>query len=103
VIINKYQKIRAREAAEARQAKLAEQDEKRLKRALKLVVTSNLPSPAREIAALEKYLSDLQALRADMVRKYGEARELVRIDVEMSKTVKQITDIKISQIKPERV
>jgi len=94
--VNKYTRQRIEQQRAA-------QDKKRLKRALSSVKMVGAPSPAREILALEKYHGDLLALRAEMVRKYGEARELWRIDVEMRRTLEQITRLRISQVEPERV
>lgn len=97
--MNKYTRTRL----ERRERELSKQDEQRLKRALKAASLPVGASPRQEQAALEKYISGLRRLRAEMVSKYGNVRELRRIDIEISKAVEQIAKLRIYELKPESV
>jgi len=97
--ITRYTKLRAQKAAEAARRERQEQDERRLKRALRAVKFTGVANDSQKIAALERYLASLQDLRAYMVSKYGEARELWRIDIEMKRTLEQITRLQITSNK----
>lgn len=78
-------------------------DELRLKAALKAINITGVatPSPQQEIAALEKYLYNLEKLRAELRGKYGAVRELWRLDNERKRTIEQIARIRLAMIKPE--
>lgn len=62
-------------------------------------------SPAREIAILEKYVEDLQQVKADLTAKYpGYAGKPVgMIDVYIRRAVDHIADVRIGQVRPKGV
>lgn len=77
----------------------------RIDRATKYVGKLSLnASPAQEIEVLERYVDGLRTLAKDLKIDYG-IEELSdaswRVEIEITKAVAQITDIKINALKPE--
>jgi hypothetical protein len=82
-----------------KQAEQLEQDhQERLEKACKRlnVAFDNNITPVKQLAVLELYYINLQELKLELTSKYGDTRELSRIDTETRDTIEQICKIKVS-------
>lgn len=98
--MNKYTRKLQERAKQERQRALSREDEQRLKLALKAASLPLGASPRQEQAALEKYIASLRKLKAELVAKYGNVRELIRIDIEIGNALEQIARVRITELKP---
>lgn len=87
-----------------KQKKQAEQEQQAtLERALKRCGLNTTVSPERTKVALRKYVSDLEGLRQEMKAEFidlpGIREAIQRIDVEISRALKQLAENEIEQLK----
>jgi hypothetical protein len=83
-----------------------EESQARLSRALKASKLPLTASPQQQIRALENYIQDLRDLEEELSADYGIselADSLWRVRLEITRSVKQITDLKLETIKPEAI
>lgn len=75
----------------------------RLERALKAVNLNLQSPPAAQLASLEIYLENLQLLREELLRKYGDVLGSVifKVDVEIQHTIEHLVHLRIEQLQPQ--